>query len=100
MIEHNTFEEFYNEFKDWSKKDILKRVYDLINETNKWTDVYLDTMNNQQQEIERLNNIINELEKWLNYETDMCDVSPYSLEYSDYTDVLNKLKELKEKKYV
>lgn len=65
MIEHNTFEEFYNEFKDWSKKDILKRVYDLINETNKWTDVYLDTMNNQQKEIERLNNRINKAIKKL-----------------------------------
>ena len=51
----------------------------------------LDLVDNQQQEIERLNNIINELEKWL-IENKIGDIS-----YS-YLHTLNKLQELKENK--
>ena len=47
-------------------------------------------------EIDRLNNIINELEKWLEEETRLSDEIPDTLEHSDYTDVLDKLKALKE----
>ena len=29
-MNNDTFDRFYNEFKDWSKEDILKRTYNII----------------------------------------------------------------------
>lgn len=29
-MNNETFDRFYNEFKDWSKEDILKRTYNII----------------------------------------------------------------------
>lgn len=47
-------------------------------------------------EIDRLNNILDGLKKWLEEETRLSDEIPDTLEHSDYTDVLDKLKKLKE----
>lgn len=33
MKEYGTFEDFYNLFKNWSKKDILRRTYDIAQES-------------------------------------------------------------------
>ena len=60
-----------------------------------------DTVHEQHWEIERLNNIINELEKWLKEEIERL----MTIEQSNnvifligaYTEVLDKIKELKEK---
>lgn len=61
---------------------------------------YKGTLNKQleekDKEITRLNNILDELEKWLEEETRLSDEIPDTLEHSDYTDVLDKLKKLKE----
>ena len=46
------FYDFYNEFKEWTKKQILHRTYDICLENA-----------DKDKEIERLNNIIDEL-KW------------------------------------
>ena len=61
-----------------------------------------DTIDNQREEIDRLNNIINELEKWVKENnTNNRDIYGYEMEdtkviYLD--DFLDKLKELKENK--
>lgn len=33
MNKYGTFEDFYNTFKNWSKKDILRRTYDIAQES-------------------------------------------------------------------
>ena len=55
-------------------------------------------IDNKNQEIERLNNIINELEKWLIEETNLSNDRFVGEAHSDLTDVIDKLKELKENK--
>ena len=80
------FELFYNEFKDWTKKQLLNRIYDIILKDT-------EEIGEKDKEIERLNNIIEELEKWLDNNSrhkELFECDRY------YQEILNKLKELKE----
>ena len=52
------FNDFYNEFKDWTKEQLLHRLYDIILQD-------VEEIGEKNKEIDRLNNIINELEEWL-----------------------------------
>lgn len=54
-MNNDTFDRFYNEFKDWSKEDILRRTYNII----------LDDADKTRQ-IEQLENIINEATEFTN----------------------------------
>ena len=64
-----------------------------------------DTIDNQREEIDRLNNIINELEKWLEDNLGSCRTNQnytsnqiYNLKEDTYYRCLDKLKALKENK--
>lgn len=89
MSLNDGFDYFYNEFKDWTKKQILHRTYDICLENA-----------DKDKEIEKSNNIINELETWINNIKTFDDICVYE----DYSGrwgiqpkyILNKLKELKE----
>jgi len=52
----------------------------------------------QKRQIQELTNNWNELEEWLKEETKLVDELPDTLEHSDYTDVLDKMTEIKERK--
>ena len=54
-----------------------------------------DTIDNQKEEIDRLNNIINELEKWLK---ELKDMESFADNLAIINTILDKLKELKENK--
>ena len=53
-MNNDTFDRFYNEFKDWSKEDILRRTYNII----------LDDADKTRQ-IEQLENIRKEAIKYI-----------------------------------
>lgn len=71
------FDIFYNEFKDWTKEQLLHRIYDIIlqdteeigekdneiEQLNKSLDVATETINNKQKTIVRLSSIVNGYEK-------------------------------------
>lgn len=118
-MSNDAFDRFYNEFKDWSKENILRRVYDIIlddvdktrqieqleKENKKYKDLGFEHL---QKENNRLSNIINELEEDLiedikiNDGLIMCGLSSNSereeskKENNIYYNMLNKLQKLKE----
>ena len=57
-----------------------------------------DTIDNQKEEIDRLNNIINELKKWLEDNIEYGDDDYYDMKAMGVESALNKLKALKENK--
>lgn len=64
-MSNDTFDRFYNEFKDWSKEDILRRTYNII----------LDDADKTRQ-IEQLENIRKEAIEYINHATIGADSSP------------------------
>lgn len=75
------FEDFYNEFKEWTKKQILHRTYDICLENA-----------DKDKEIDRLNNIINTIEQFITNNSKDCDKE----EYHAYMTIWNLLQALKE----
>jgi len=63
-MNNDTFDRFYNEFKDWSKEDILRRTYNII----------LDDADKTRQ-IEQLKNIIKEAIEYI--EKSMNNTQPF-----------------------
>jgi len=112
MSLNDGFNDFYNEFKDWTKKQILHRTYDiclenadkdreidkLTVESTEWESKFYDL----QEENQRLNNIINELEEWcLSWKENdkycyLASNDKDKCRYDIWEEVLDKLKELKE----
>ena len=79
---------------------IEEEIFKIIGGTLKEKEQELrDTIDNQKEEIDRLNNIINELEKWLRKNINDINAyfenTPFGIE-DTYKEVLDKLKELKE----
>ena len=86
------FNDYYNEFKDWTKKQILLRTFDICLENA-----------DKDREIERLNNIIDELEEELEREIEFgkripkeADNYNSSLVRHTLEIVLERLRKLKE----
>ena len=84
-MNNDTFDRFYNEFKDWSKEDILRRTYNII----------LDDADKTRQ-IEQLENIRKEaINKLKEHQYDL-DYEPWSiykikgLILFELTEILNK----------
>ena len=81
-MNNDTFDRFYNEFKDWSKEDILKRTYNII----------LDDADKTRQ-IEQLENIRKEAIEELSYMSTDAYVEDYDIREKHYNllmSILNK----------
>lgn len=95
MIEHNTFEEFYNEFKDWNKKDILKRIYDTTLIINKEVERLNENNQHMQEEMvrtwEKHDNLQSRIDKAIKYIEEHSHNSYFSMLQADYNMSLNVL---------
>ena len=82
-MSNDTFDRFYNEFKDWSKEDILRRTYNII----------LDDADKTRQ-IEQLENIRKEVIEYIKgnacYSEGHCKCSFSQIALDNLLNILNK----------
>ena len=93
------FNNFYNEFKNWSKKQLLHRIYDICLVDN-------EQITQKEKEIDRLNNILHEYEKIKKelldyiYHNEYCRFGHIDGgEADEMRNIINKIDRLKEGEY-
>ena len=87
----NAFNDFYNEFKDWTKEEILQRTFDIILESSD-KDRQLEAYENMRKEaIEYAKNSIDLLKPPCVSTINEEEYARYIIIHDNYLNILNKI---------